>query len=172
MAHYFLLYILKCSLDRTEPMYEAKTATVRVAWKKVVLANNRSEALLKCSSEIKALFESRVDKSIKVLSVYVGKRYGVTEKADRLAPIQMKFFDQKELTAFDLCPSFGSYLNDMESCLQRDAEAWKKYSENAVPFISDMLCDFGTFPPEIDHQDYEAVRKVADRAAQLYVHGK
>ena len=46
-------------------------------------------------------------------------------------------------TVWDIQPYFGSYLNDMETCLKGSQESWSHYLKNQFGHIVDLLGDFG-----------------------------
>lgn len=49
------------------------------------------------------------------------------------------------VTVHDLIPGFGSYVHDMEQNLRMDAATWADYEHNPVPFLLDLVLDFGDF---------------------------
>lgn len=55
-----------------------------------------------------------------------------------------------EITVYEVLPGFDSYVADMEVNLKMDPETWAQYRENPVPFVTDLLLDFGEFDPKID----------------------
>ena len=59
-------------------------------------------------------------------------------------------------SVWDLLEYFGSYLNDLETNAAADPE-WDVENEN----IADMVCDFGTFPAELDYQDGISAARLA-----------
>jgi len=86
--HKYYLYIMKCSLDRNEKMYD-RVGRVYMAWDKTVISDSRTRAIEKCYPEIARLIATINDPTIKYISVFCGLRYSVTGKADRLHPIQV-----------------------------------------------------------------------------------
>lgn len=87
MARTFHVYVLKSSLDRTEPMYDKKTHCVRMAYNRKLRAESRTEAVQKALPQISNLIEAMTDPTIRFVSVFVGS--GVTGKAERMTPIQI-----------------------------------------------------------------------------------
>jgi len=84
----YVLYILKRSIDRKEPLF-LDVGQVNMEWSKVVLANSRTHAVEKCHEDIGKIIGKITDPSIKFVSVFVGLKNSVTEKAERLNPIQV-----------------------------------------------------------------------------------
>lgn len=49
----------------------------------------------------------------------------------------------RDVSVYDILPYFDSYIADMENNLQGDPDTWALYETNRVPFIIDLLGDFG-----------------------------
>lgn len=72
---------------------------------------------------------------------------------------------ERIVSVYQLLPDFGSYLSDLENCLQGDRADWNKYRKNPVPFIVDLLLDFGRFEGMADDQAVAAANAAAKQWA-------
>ena len=69
-------------------------------------------------------------------------------------------------SVYDIIPDFGSYIMDTERNLSGDHEEWSKYKSDPVPYIKDVLLDFGLWK-SFDASP-EVVRVLAQMAAEKY----
>jgi hypothetical protein len=66
-------------------------------------------------------------------------------------------------TVHDLIPEFDSYVHDMEQNLKMDGEDstdWQDYLANPVPYVTDLLLDFGDWTKFVD-EDYRVTAQMA-----------
>lgn len=81
---------------------------------------------------------------------------------------------EQELGIYDILPDLGSYLADLEGSLQYmevalgDGQDWDAYQSDPVPFVVDVLLDFGTWPDSIQ-AGAERIEE-AERLANQWAH--
>ena len=68
-----------------------------------------------------------------------------------------------DLTAYDLCPEIDSYMHSVEENLRADGRSWSKYQRNPVPFVVDVLNDFGQVPAGFSGDYQKLVKEVAKK---------
>jgi len=52
-------------------------------------------------------------------------------------------------TIYEICEYIDSYLHEVEQNISHDRKTLTKFRTNEIPFIVDILGDFGTFTPEM-----------------------
>lgn len=68
-----------------------------------------------------------------------------------------------DLTVYDLLPEIDSYMHQVEENLRQDGRSWNQYQRNPVPFVIDVINDFGSVPAGFSGDYQKLVKQVAKR---------